>query len=116
MSTSGDTIASCSRVSADTASGISPPYAAFLDWPTRYNTALKVARGLKYLHKDCEHPILHFNIKSQNILLDGAFVAKLADFGMARPLQVKSTPQENLSTFMTTFANRQQEHPQLDKL
>ncbi|MCO5607332.1 hypothetical protein L7F22_061527 [Adiantum nelumboides] len=64
-----------------------PAPANFLGWTTRYSIATGVARGLKYLHEDCEHPILHFDIKPQNILLDSAFVPKLADFGMARPLQ-----------------------------
>ncbi|MCO5561031.1 hypothetical protein L7F22_014652 [Adiantum nelumboides] len=59
----------------------------FLDWPTRYNVALGIARGLSYLHDDCAQPVLHFDIKPQNILLDEAFEAKLADFGMSRLIQ-----------------------------
>ncbi|MCO5570491.1 hypothetical protein L7F22_024213 [Adiantum nelumboides] len=58
-----------------------------LDWEKRYNVVLGVAKGLHYLHEDCEQPILHFDIKPQNILLNDAFVAKLADFGMSRLMQ-----------------------------
>ncbi|KAI5056093.1 hypothetical protein GOP47_0029614 [Adiantum capillus-veneris] len=60
---------------------------AVLDWQTRYDVALGVVRGLSYLHEECEPPVLHFDIKPQNILLDEAFVAKLADFGMSRLMQ-----------------------------
>ncbi|MCO5570498.1 hypothetical protein L7F22_024220 [Adiantum nelumboides] len=58
-----------------------------LDWEKRYNVVLGVAKGLHYLHEDCEQPILHFDIKPQNILLNDTFVAKLADFGMSRLMQ-----------------------------
>jgi serine/threonine protein kinase len=46
-----------------------------------------VARGLRYLHVDATPPIIHQDVKSDNILLDvidGVLVAKLADFGTAR--------------------------------
>ncbi|MCO5574348.1 hypothetical protein L7F22_028131 [Adiantum nelumboides] len=70
-------------------SGIGPSTGlpAFLDWQTRYNVVLGIARGLSYLHEECVQPVLHFDIKPQNILLDEAFVAKLADFGMSRLMQ-----------------------------
>ncbi|MCO5561046.1 hypothetical protein L7F22_014667 [Adiantum nelumboides] len=60
---------------------------AILDWQQRYNVALGVASGLHYLHEECEHPILHSDIKPQNILLTDAFVAKISDFGMSRLMQ-----------------------------
>ncbi|XP_039118687.1 rust resistance kinase Lr10-like isoform X2 [Dioscorea cayenensis subsp. rotundata] len=46
--------------------------------------ALGVARGLDYLHKGCDMQILHFDIKSHNILLDHNFNPKLSDFGLAK--------------------------------
>ncbi|KAH7279527.1 hypothetical protein KP509_37G023200 [Ceratopteris richardii] len=56
----------------------------FLPWSRRYSIALDVARGLAYLHHECNPPILHCDIKPQNVLLDGRFTAKVADFGMAK--------------------------------
>ncbi|VAH47729.1 G-type lectin S-receptor-like serine/threonine-protein kinase At2g19130 [Triticum dicoccoides] len=55
-----------------------------LNWCTRYKIALGVARGLAYLHESCQDLIIHCDIKPQNILLDTSFVAKIADFGMAK--------------------------------
>ncbi|PUZ37820.1 hypothetical protein GQ55_9G149800 [Panicum hallii var. hallii] len=55
-----------------------------LCWSTRYKIALGVARGLAYLHGNCQDCIIHCDIKPQNILLDASFVPKIADFGMAK--------------------------------
>jgi serine/threonine protein kinase len=46
--------------------------------------ALGIARGINYLHQGCEMQIIHFDIKPHNILLDGNFVPKVADFGLAK--------------------------------
>uniref|UniRef100_A0ACD5XH33 Uncharacterized protein n=1 Tax=Avena sativa TaxID=4498 RepID=A0ACD5XH33_AVESA len=54
-----------------------------LDWNTRYQITLGVARGLCYLHQSCHECIRHCDIKPENILLDASFVPKVADFGMA---------------------------------
>uniref|UniRef100_A0A0D9W1R5 non-specific serine/threonine protein kinase n=1 Tax=Leersia perrieri TaxID=77586 RepID=A0A0D9W1R5_9ORYZ len=54
-----------------------------LNWSTRYQIALGVARGLSYLHQSCRECIIHCDIKPQNILLDESFTPKIADFGMA---------------------------------
>lgn len=55
-----------------------------VDWVSRYNIALGVAQGLAYLHHDCHPPIIHRDIKANNILLDANLEAKIADFGLAR--------------------------------
>ncbi|KAH9785160.1 MDIS1-interacting receptor like kinase 1 [Citrus sinensis] len=55
-----------------------------VDWVSRYNIALGVAQGLAYLHHDCYPPIIHRDIKSNNILLDSNLEPRIADFGLAR--------------------------------
>jgi hypothetical protein len=54
-----------------------------LNWSARYQIAVRVARGLSYLHHSCRQCIIHCDIKPQNILLDASFIPKIADFGMA---------------------------------
>ena len=57
---------------------------SLLDWVTRYKIAVDAAEGLCYLHHDCVPPIVHRDVKSNNILVDAEFVAKVADFGVAK--------------------------------
>lgn len=61
---------------------------SLLDWRTRYKIALDAAEGLSYLHHDCVPAIVHRDVKSNNILLDGEFGAKVADFGVAKIVKV----------------------------
>ncbi|TXG68152.1 hypothetical protein EZV62_003087 [Acer yangbiense] len=58
--------------------------ASQLDWPTRLKIARGTSGGLAYLHQICEPHIVHRDIKSSNILLDGKFEAHVADFGLSR--------------------------------
>ncbi|CAJ1972076.1 unnamed protein product [Sphenostylis stenocarpa] len=55
-----------------------------LDWDTRYNIALGTAKGLAYLHEDCDSKIIHCDIKPENVLLDNDFLVKVSDFGLAK--------------------------------
>lgn len=45
------------------------------------------AKGLAYLHHDCSPRIIHRDIKSSNILLDGNYEARVSDFGLAKLLE-----------------------------
>ncbi|KAF9611192.1 hypothetical protein IFM89_027506 [Coptis chinensis] len=61
-----------------------------IDWVSRYNIAVGVAQGLAYLHHDCHPPVIHRDIKSNNILLDQNLDARIADFGLARMIVRKN--------------------------
>jgi serine/threonine protein kinase len=53
----------------------------------RFDVAGDVARALHYLHAEAPTPLIHQDVKSDNILLaevGGRLVAKVADFGTAR--------------------------------
>ncbi|XP_047335305.1 protein kinase STUNTED-like isoform X2 [Impatiens glandulifera] len=56
---------------------------SMFSWEDRYKVALHVAQALKYLHDECDDPIIHRDVKSSNILLSDRFDAQLADFGLA---------------------------------
>lgn len=61
-----------------------------LDWHTSYKIIKGTCEGLKYLHERSK-PILHLDLKPDNILLDKNMVPKLADFGLSKDFQDRKT-------------------------
>ncbi|KAM7526592.1 hypothetical protein LguiA_016494 [Lonicera macranthoides] len=56
-----------------------------ISWQQRFNVILGTARGLSHLHK---LGVIHYNLKSTNVLLDDFGEPKVGDFGLARLLPV----------------------------
>ncbi|XP_015637316.1 putative serine/threonine-protein kinase-like protein CCR3 [Oryza sativa Japonica Group] len=52
-------------------------------WKLRIKILLDASRGIDYLHSYAVPPIIHRDIKSSNILLDGSWVARVSDFGLS---------------------------------
>ncbi|KAG6647512.1 probably inactive leucine-rich repeat receptor-like protein kinase At5g48380 [Carya illinoinensis] len=73
------------------------PEARTMDWPMRLRIGIQAARGLAWLHHNCNPRIIHRNISSKCILLDKEFEPKLSDFGLARLMNPIDT---HLSTFV----------------
>lgn len=54
-----------------------------LAWPLRLRILYEIALGVNYLH-NMNPPLLHQDLKTQNILLDGEYHVKIADFGLSK--------------------------------
>ncbi|XP_047341062.1 leucine-rich repeat receptor-like protein kinase PXC2 [Impatiens glandulifera] len=54
-----------------------------LNWRQRLKAILGIAKGLCFLH---EQNLIHYNIKSTNVLIDETGEAKVGDYGLARLL------------------------------
>jgi serine/threonine protein kinase len=53
-----------------------------LDWPMRHLIALGIARGISFLHTECNPPIVHGDVKPNNVLFDADFEPHVSDFGL----------------------------------
>ncbi|PKI74959.1 hypothetical protein CRG98_004731 [Punica granatum] len=72
-----------------------------LEWTSRKQIALGVARGLAYLHEQsrglaylhehCNPKIIHRDVKAANILLDEDFEPVVGDFGLAKLMHYRDT-------------------------
>ncbi|XP_063317419.1 receptor-interacting serine/threonine-protein kinase 2-like [Pelmatolapia mariae] len=54
-----------------------------LAWPLRLRILYEIALGVNFLH-NMNPPLVHHDLKTQNILLDGEFHVKIADFGLSK--------------------------------
>ncbi|KAM3705093.1 hypothetical protein ACJW31_03G054200 [Castanea mollissima] len=56
----------------------------FLDMLQRLNMMIDVASSLEYLHYGCLVPVVHCDLKPNNILLNKDMVAHVSDFGISK--------------------------------
>ncbi|THG17957.1 rust resistance kinase Lr10-like isoform X1 [Camellia sinensis] len=55
-----------------------------IEWEKLHEIAIGTAKGITYLHEECQQRIIHYDIKPGNVLLDANFSPKVADFGLAK--------------------------------
>ncbi|XP_028076456.1 probable LRR receptor-like serine/threonine-protein kinase At3g47570 [Camellia sinensis] len=76
-------------------------YNYFLDMLQRLDIMIDVACVLQYLHHDYSMPLVHCDLKPNNILLDNDMVAHVTDFGIAKLLDLGEcvTRTKTIATF-----------------
>ncbi|KAK3043717.1 hypothetical protein RJ639_001913 [Escallonia herrerae] len=55
-----------------------------IEWQKLQEIAIGTAKGIAYLHEECQQGIIHYDIKPENVLLDANLTPKVADFGLAK--------------------------------
>ncbi|GMH28347.1 hypothetical protein Nepgr_030190 [Nepenthes gracilis] len=62
-----------------------------IEWEKLHEIAIGIAKGIAYLHEECQQRIIHYDIKPGNVLLDSGLNPKVADFGLAKLYNQSST-------------------------
>ncbi|XP_059287971.1 leucine-rich repeat receptor-like protein kinase TDR [Lycium ferocissimum] len=62
------------------------------DWATKYKIILAIARGLCFLHHDCDPAIPHGDLKANNIVFDENMEPHLTEFGVKFLIQLNNGP------------------------
>ncbi|PUZ65105.1 hypothetical protein GQ55_3G196700 [Panicum hallii var. hallii] len=73
-----------------------------LSWARRLRIALESAQGLEYLHKGCNPPLIHRDVKGANILLNSKLEAKIADFGLTKAFNREDGTQVSTNSLVGT--------------
>lgn len=79
----------CSKRSVDTilaAAYLDPKLAKQLDWMHLLSMACDAGKGMLYLHTRSP-PIVHRDLKSPNLLVDGLWHVKVSDFNLSRAME-----------------------------
>ncbi|CAL1385249.1 unnamed protein product [Linum trigynum] len=73
-----------SEIEADSDDVSPPPKKKQLNLIERLNVAIDVASALEYLHHGLETPVVHCDLKPNNVLLNHEMTGVVGDFGLAR--------------------------------
>lgn len=73
-----------------------------VEWQKLNEIAIGTAKGIAYLHEECQERIIHYDIKPANILLDANLTPKVADFGLAKLCKRDESSQVQLTGYKGT--------------
>ena len=69
----------------------------------RFGMAMGVAQCMRYLHHDLNEPLIHRDLKPDNILVAEDHVTKVADFGESRHFDTRLAKEEGAADLVMTF-------------
>ncbi|KAM3370934.1 hypothetical protein ACQJBY_018339 [Aegilops geniculata] len=55
-----------------------------IGFDTLHGVAVGTAKAVRYLHEECQHRIIHYDIKPENVLLGADMAPEVSDFGLAK--------------------------------
>nr|AAN05083.1 major antigen-like protein [Kali turgidum] len=93
----------------------SPP----IPWKLRFKIAAEIAIALLFLRDAKPEPMVHRDLKPANILLDGNYISKIADVGLARlvpPTVANEITQYHMTAAAGTFCYIDPEYQQTGQL
>ncbi|KJE94684.1 TKL/IRAK protein kinase, variant 1 [Capsaspora owczarzaki ATCC 30864] len=83
-----------------------------LTWPQRQKIATEIASAMHFVQTAIpRQPLFHLDLKTDNVLLDAHFTAKVADFGLTRSAPAQTAAQSYIQT-LTIQGTRQYICPQ----
>ncbi|KAM3390489.1 hypothetical protein ACQJBY_012212 [Aegilops geniculata] len=62
----------------------SAPEKSAIGFEKLHHIAVGTAKAVRYLHEECQHRIIHYDIKPENVLLGAGMAPKVSDFGLAK--------------------------------
>ncbi|VAH37660.1 unnamed protein product [Triticum turgidum subsp. durum] len=64
--------------------GTPAPEGRAIGFEKLHEIAVGTAKAVRYLHEECQHRIIHYDIKPENVLLGADMAPKVSDFGLAK--------------------------------
>uniref|UniRef100_A0A8I7BDN9 non-specific serine/threonine protein kinase n=1 Tax=Hordeum vulgare subsp. vulgare TaxID=112509 RepID=A0A8I7BDN9_HORVV len=64
--------------------GTPAPDGRVIEFDKLHEIAVGTTKAVRYLHEECQHRIIHYDIKPENVLLGADMAPKVSDFGLTK--------------------------------